>query len=197
MNKRILFFTFFAFLFGGIFSQNLWYEVKSGVIHSKVNAGGIILQQKEIFDEWGNQIVIESVMGLEEHAVTTKTIYGDKFMTMIKVEKGEAIRYPRVRPRINWLQLDDLTEKAYNVRYLGRVKLKEYNCDLYKYTIKDNGRDQEVMNWVYKGVPIQYKTVNNGITMEQEFISFEENPRLDKNIFDIPDNIEIKEQTNL
>lgn len=197
MNKRIVFFILFVLSAGFAFSQNLWYEIKSGIIYSKVNAGGVVLQQKEIFDEWGNQVVIESVMGVDEHALTTRTIYGDKFMTMIKPEVKEGIRYPRVRPRINWLQLDDLTEKAYNIRYLGRVKLKEYTCDLYKYIINDNGRDQEVTNWVYKGVPIQYITVNNGIVMEQEFISFEENPQLDKTIFDIPAEVEIKEQTRL
>ncbi|MEG0949196.1 MAG: hypothetical protein RR212_00715 [Bacteroidales bacterium] len=197
MNKRIFFFILSFFCLCPIFAQHLWYEVKSGVICSKVNAGGVILQQKEIFDEWGNQIVIESVMGVDEHALMTRTIYGDKFMTMVKPESGEAIRYPRVRPRINWLHLDELTEKEYNIRYLGRVKLKEYSCDLYKYTIKDNGRDQEVTNWVYKGVPLQYITVNNGIVMEQEFISFDENPQLDKTVFDIPSNIEIKEQAHL
>ncbi|MGL4293798.1 MAG: hypothetical protein ACRCSQ_09505 [Bacteroidales bacterium] len=197
MDKRIfLSVSFFVFMLA-LHAQKPWYEIKSGVIVSKVNAGGVVLQQKEVFDEFGNQVVIESVMGLDEHALTTKTFYGDRFMTMVKTEVGKGIRYPRVRPRINWLELDDITEKAFNVRYLGRVKLKNYSCDLYKYTINDNGREQEVTNWVYKGVPLQYKTVNNGIVMEQEFISFEENPKLDQSIFEVPANVEIKEQTSL
>ena len=193
MIKRIFFFSFIVLSFSILRAQNSGYEVKSGIIYSKVNAGGVILQQKEFFDAWGNQVVVESVMGLEDHALTTRTIYGDKFMTMIKTEAGEAIRYPRIRPRINWLHLDELTEKEFNIRYLGRVKLKDYTCDLYKYTINDNGRQQEVTNWVYKGVPIQYVTVNNGIVMEQEFISFDENPSLDQAIFEVPSSIVIKE----
>lgn len=194
MIKRMFFFALIVLSASIMKAQNPWYEVKSGVIHSKVNAGGVILQQKEYFDAWGNQIVVESVMGLNDHTLTTRTIYGDKFMTMIKNESGEAIKYPRVRPRINWLNLDESIEKEYNIRYLGRVKLKDYSCDLYKYTINDNGRQQEVTNWVYKGVPIQYTTVNNGIVMEQEFISFEENPNLDQSLFEVPSSIVIKEQ---
>ena len=170
-----------------------WYEVKSGVITSTVNAGGIVLQQKEYFDDYGNEVAIESVMGLGEHALTTRTVYGDQYMTMIKPEAGEALRYPRVRPRINWLELDDATTEKYNIRYQGRVMLKDYQCDLYKYTIDDNGRKEECTNWVYKGVPIQYTTVNNGIVMQQELLSFEETPRVDRTLFEIPKDITIKD----
>ncbi|MEG1616464.1 MAG: hypothetical protein RR202_01410 [Bacteroidales bacterium] len=193
MNKRFFILGLFVSLSLFIFAQNNWYEVKSGVIHSKVNAGGIILDQKEYFEDWGRRIAIESVMGVNEHALKTRTIYGDKMMTMIKMETQEALQYPRVRPRINWLELDSLTEKAFNVRYLGRVDLKGYKCDLYKFTIDDNGRKEEVTHWVYKGVPIQYHTVNNGVVMEQEFLSFEENPSIDAALFQLPPNVEIKE----
>lgn len=193
MNKRIFFFV--CMLISGLcgFSQQSWYEVKSGIIRSRVNAGGIILQQTEYFDNWGNSITVESIMGEKEHALKTSTVYGDKFLTMIKWEKQEGVRIPRTRPRINWLNIDSVTEKAFQIRYLGRVMLKGYKCELYKFIIKDNGREEEATNWVYKGVPIQYTTVNNGVRMVQELISFEENVSVDNSVFDIPDSITIKD----
>ncbi len=194
MNRQIPFLLFFILCAQCLIGQN-WYEMKSGIIRSEVNAGGIILRQTEFFDEWGNSIAIETIMGVEEHALTTRTVYGDKYMTMIKSEENKAIRYPRVRPRINWLELDDVTSKIYDVRYLGKVDLKGYKCDLYKYTIDDNGSPAEVTNWVYKGIPIQYTTVNNGVELQQEFISLEENADVSHDLFEIPPHVEINELT--
>lgn len=193
MNKKIPVFLLILLIPLMAFGQKSWYELKSGVIQSIVNAGGVVLQQTEYFEEWGNSVSIESVMGVDEYSLKTRTIYGDKFMTMIKLEQSSGVRYPRVRPRINWLELDDVTRQVYNIRYLGKVDLKGYKCDLYKYTIQDNGRSEEVTNWVYKGVPIQYTTVNNGITMEQEFLTLDENPEIDPEIFEIPYDIQITE----
>ena len=118
-------------------------------------------------------------------------------MTMIKMENNEAIQYPRIRPRINWNNLNKETEEKYNIKYLGKVKLKDYKCDLYKYTIVDNGREEEVTNWVYKGIPIQYTTYNNGYELKQEFIKIDEEPKLDKSVFELPKDIKIKKIDNL
>ncbi|MDO5571937.1 MAG: hypothetical protein Q4F97_10840 [Bacteroidales bacterium] len=194
MNKQA--FLLILLLIYSIFyvsAQKNWYEIKSGKIYSTVNAGGIILQQEETFDDWGNKVAIESTMGKDTFEIKTRTVYGDKIMTMIKLEKKEAVQYPRVKPRINWNELTDEVQQKYKIRYMGRVELKGYKCDLYKYTIEDNGREEEATNWVYKGIPIQYHTFNNGYELKQEFLKIDENPIIDKNIFIIPKDITLKQ----
>lgn len=173
------------------------YEVKSGIVHYKIEGGGSLMgittkssgTQELYFKEYGNK----EIRIMEDSTVTMG--HANKTRTVTKIENGTVYTVDESTKQIIKQEISamkQMQKEGKNLSVMGKKMLKQlgakqtgtekilgYPCEIWEMT--------GVKMWIYKGVPLKVVSKFMGFEHKEVATSAKFNVPVDDRYFKLPD----------
>jgi len=170
------------------------YELKSGIVAYKTQIMGMETRQTLSFDDYGKKEatdIMMEMMGTKIHTVTlTKEGYVYT-LDMVNKTGTKAPANPSNNANIDFQNLSREMEKEMNLKKEGTETFLGKTCE--KISIDYAKMQMKGSFLVYKGVALKVDTDMGTLKMNLTAESFEENPQIPTEKFEIPADIVITE----
>jgi len=162
------------------------YEIKSGIVKSKMSVMGQSMETTIYFDDYGAleaSKVKTAMPGGGEIEVTTITRDGK---TYIVIPSMKQVQEQASAESINYLALTDDVIAKYKIEDAGTETVLGKECKKYKESVTEQGQSATATVSVWKGFPMKSVTSVAGMEIVTEVIEFTEDAFVLASMFEVP-----------
>jgi hypothetical protein len=170
------------------------YQIKSGIVTYTSQVMKMDQTTVITFDDYGNKEVTDTyteAMGVKLHS---RTIVKDGYAYNLNMDEksGSKVKMYGSGSAIDYTNLTKDIEEKMNMKKLGTETILGKECEIYSFDYKE--MSTKGTTWIWKGVAL--KSVVNSMGMEVTLTgtSFDDNPKIDQNIFNVPEGFNIIER---